>query len=46
MNETEILTVPLILLRLTGKAERRVAPEHRLFDVHLVERESCAECAQ
>jgi DNA-binding LacI/PurR family transcriptional regulator len=35
-----------ILLRLTGKAERRVAPEHRLFDVHLVERESCAECAQ
>jgi len=35
-----------ILLRLTGKAERRVAPEHRLFDVHLVERESCAERAQ
>ena len=35
-----------ILLRLTGKAERRVAPEHRLFDVHLVERESCAECAR
>src|SRR5215471_14103989 len=29
-----------ILLRLTGKTERRAAPEHRLFDVHLVERES------
>jgi LacI family transcriptional regulator len=35
-----------VLLRLTGKTERRAAPEHRLFDVHLVERESCAECAQ
>jgi LacI family transcriptional regulator len=34
-----------ILLRLAGKQEHRV-PEHRLFGVHLVERESCAECSQ
>jgi LacI family transcriptional regulator len=34
-----------ILLRLAGKEEHRV-PEHRLFGVHLVERESCAECTQ
>src|SRR5262249_42813305 len=31
-----------ILLRLTGKDKHRTG-EHRLFDVHLVERESCAE---
>jgi DNA-binding LacI/PurR family transcriptional regulator len=31
-----------ILLRLAGKEEHRV-PEHRLFGVHLVERESCTQ---
>jgi len=31
-----------ILLRRTGKEQNRT-PEHRLFDVHLVERQSCAE---
>jgi LacI family transcriptional regulator len=31
-----------VLLRLAGNTENRV-PEHRLFGVHLVERESCTE---
>ena len=34
-----------ILLRLAGHSEYRV-PEHRLFGVHLVERESCCECGR
>jgi DNA-binding LacI/PurR family transcriptional regulator len=31
-----------ILLRLAGDGENRV-PEHRIFGVHLVERQSCKE---
>ena len=31
-----------ILLRLAGRGEHQV-PEHRLFGVHLVERQSCME---
>jgi LacI family transcriptional regulator len=34
-----------ILLRLAGRGEHQV-PEHRLFGVHLVERESCATPSQ